>query len=75
MAHHNPSSRSEDGLVSLAQPMASDADERSEQLQAQLKTSERLTEYYNQVVAEIRASLDRIEAEDLERIEAEDNAS
>jgi hypothetical protein len=75
MAHHNPSSRSEDGLVSLAQPMASDAEERSEQLQAQLKTSERLTEYYNQVVAEIRASLDRIEAEDLDRIEAEDNAS
>ena len=64
MAHHNPSTSSEDGLVTLAQPMASDAEERSEQLQAQLKTSERLTEYYNEVVAELRASLERIEAED-----------
>ena len=60
MAHHNPSTRSEDGLVSVAQPMA-DATERSEQLEAQLKSSERLIEYYNQVVAEIRASLERIE--------------
>ena len=60
MAHQNPSARTEDGLVSVAQPMA-DAAERSEQLQAQLKSSERLIEYYNQVVAEIRASLERIE--------------
>ena len=62
MAHHNPSARTEDGLVSLAQPMSDEAEERSEQLQAQLKSSERLIEYYNQVVAEIRASLERIEA-------------
>jgi hypothetical protein len=61
MAHHNPSTRSEDGLVSVAQPMAHEAEERSEQLQVQLKSSERLIEYYNQVVAEIRASLERIE--------------
>jgi hypothetical protein len=64
MAHHNPSSMSEDGLVSAAQPMAEDTAERTEQLQVQLKTSERLTEYYNQVVAEIRASLERIEQGD-----------
>jgi hypothetical protein len=64
MAHHNPSTMSEDGLVSAAQPMAVEAAERSEQLQVQLKTSERLNEYYNQVVAEIRASLERIEEED-----------
>lgn len=64
MAHHNPSSRSEDGLVSTAQPIAGEAAERTEQLQAQLKTSERLTEYYNQVVAEIRASLEQIEESD-----------
>jgi hypothetical protein len=64
MAHHNPSSMSEDGLVAAAQPMATDAAERSEQLQVQLKTSERLNEYYNQVVAELRASLERIEEED-----------
>ena len=30
----------------------------------QLKSSERLTEYYNQVVAELRASLERIEQGD-----------
>jgi molecular chaperone GrpE (heat shock protein) len=64
MAHHNPSSMSEDGLVSATQPIATEAAERSEQLQVQLKTSERLNEYYNQVVAEIRASLERIEEED-----------
>lgn len=64
MAHHNPSSMSEDGVVSAAQPIATDAAERSEQLQVQLKTSERLNEYYNQVVAELRASLERIEEED-----------
>ena len=61
MAHHNSSTSPEDGLVSLAQPMTHEAEERSEQLQAQLKSSERLIEYYNQVVAEIRASLERIE--------------
>jgi hypothetical protein len=64
MAHQNPSTRPEDGLASLAQPMAHEAEERSEQLQAQLKSSERLIEYYNQVVAEIRASLERIEESD-----------
>jgi hypothetical protein len=64
MAHHNPSTSSEDGLASLAQPMAHEAEERSEQLQVQLKSSERLIEYYNQVVAEIRASLERIEESD-----------
>ena len=64
MTHHDPSARTEDGLVSVAQPMTSDAEERSEQLQAQLRTSERLIEYYNQVVAEIRASLEQIEEAD-----------
>ena len=38
MAHHNPSTSSEDGLASLAQPMAHEAEERSEQLQVQLKS-------------------------------------
>jgi hypothetical protein len=64
MAHYNPSSMSEDALVSAGQPMAAEAAERSEQLQVQLKSSERLTEYYNEVVAEIRASLERIEEEE-----------
>ena len=67
MAHHNPSTSPEDGLVSLAQPIAHEAEERSEQLQAQLKSSERLIEYYNEVVAEIRASLERIEANENEK--------
>jgi hypothetical protein len=33
-------------------------------LREQLKSSERLNEYYNAVVAELRASLEQIEAED-----------
>ena len=33
---------------------------RSEKLRTQLKTSDRLNEYYNQVVAELRASLEEI---------------
>ena len=63
MAHQNPASISDNGLASV-QPMTSEAAERSEQLQTQLKTSDRLTEYYNQVVAELRASLERIDEED-----------
>jgi hypothetical protein len=67
MARHNPSSMSEDGQVSEAEPITpalAESLERTEQLQAQLKSSERLNEYYNAVVAELRASLDQIEAED-----------
>jgi hypothetical protein len=64
MAHHNSASISENGLTAPIQPMTGEAAERSEQLQTQLKTSDRLTEYYNQVVAELRASLERIEEED-----------
>jgi hypothetical protein len=64
MARRNPSSMSEDGQLSLAEPMTpalAEATERSEMLRAQLKTSERLNEYYNEVVAELRASLERFE--------------
>ena len=68
MARHNPSSMSEDGQLSVAEPDTTDLVEESaalsEQLRAQLKTSDRLNEYYNQVVAELRASLERIEQED-----------
>ena len=67
MARHNPSSMSEDGQVSEAEPITpalAESLERTEQLQAQLKSSERLNEYYNAVVAELRASLVQIEAED-----------
>ena len=67
MARHNPSSMSEDGQVSEAEPITpalAESLERTEMLQAQLKSSDRLNEYYNAVVAELRASLDQIEAED-----------
>jgi hypothetical protein len=67
MAYHNPSSSSDDGQVSMAEPITpalAEATERAELLRAQLKTSERLTEYYNEVVAEIRASLEKIEQAD-----------
>ena len=36
----------------------------TEKLRAQMESSQRLNEYYNEVVAELRASLDRIEAEE-----------
>ena len=67
MARHNPSSMSEDGQVSEAEPITpalAESLERTEQLQAQLKSSERLNEYYNEVVAELRASLEEIERRD-----------
>ena len=67
MARHNPSSMSEDGQVSEAEPITpalAESLERTEMLREQLKSSERLNEYYNEVVAELRASLERIEAED-----------
>ena len=58
---------SHDGMLSVVEPVLADsaeATERSEKLEAQLKTSERLNEYYIQVVAELRASLDRYDAGD-----------
>jgi hypothetical protein len=67
MARHNPSSMSEDEQVSEAEPITpalAESLERTEMLRAQLKSSDRLNEYYNAVVAELRASLEQIEAED-----------
>ncbi|MGA7070754.1 hypothetical protein [Bradyrhizobium sp.] len=64
MARRNPSSMSEDGQVSEAGPITpalAESLERTEMLREQLKTSERLNEYYNEVVAELRASLDKFE--------------
>ena len=58
MVRQNPSSMPEDGLVTA------EGAERAEGLREQLKSSERLTEYYNQVVAELRASLEEIEQRD-----------
>jgi len=60
MARHHPSSISE-----VSEPVVvvdpAEAAARSDMLQAQLKSSERLNEYYNEVVAELRASLEEIE--------------
>jgi hypothetical protein len=67
MARRNPSSMPEDGQVSVVEPMTPaliEATERAEMLRAQLKSSERLHEYYNEVVAELRASLEEIERRD-----------
>jgi hypothetical protein len=51
MARHNPSPISTDSTESTTQP---------DRFQEQLRSSERLNEYYNQVVAELRASLEEI---------------
>jgi hypothetical protein len=67
MALLYPSSMSDDGQVSEAEPITpalAESLERTEMLREQLKSSERLNEYYNAVVAELRASLERIDAED-----------
>ena len=67
MALLYPSSMSDDGQVSEAEPITpalAESLERTEMLREQLKSSERLNEYYNQVVAELRASLEQIEADD-----------
>jgi hypothetical protein len=64
MARRNPASMSEDGQVLEAEPETAafvEATERAEMLRAQLMSSERLNEYYNAVVAELRASLDEID--------------
>ena len=66
MVRHDPTSMPEDELRSLYEPVAADPAEdatNADRFRAQLQSSERLTEYYNQVVAEIRASLERAEEE------------
>ena len=66
MVRHDPTSISEDELRSLHEPAATDPAEPAtdtDRFREHMRSSERLTEYYNQVVAEIRASLDRAEEE------------
>lgn len=68
MVRHDPQSMSEAELSLLHEPIATDpADSAaiSDKFREQLQSSERLNEYYNQVVAEIRASLERAEAEEV----------
>jgi hypothetical protein len=57
---------SEDGLLSVAEPIGAEPAESTthDRFQEHLRSSERLNEYYNQVVAELRASLERIEEAD-----------
>jgi hypothetical protein len=72
MVRHDLETMSEDDLLSH-EPDAPDAAEpatNTDKFRAQLQSSERLNEYYIQVVAEIRASLERAEAS-LERAENE----
>jgi hypothetical protein len=58
----DPLSMSEDELESeLITSEIAESEARSERLRQHLKTSERLNEYYIQIVAELRASLDEIE--------------
>ena len=51
MARHKPSSIDTDFTESVTYP---------DKFEEQLRSSERLNEYYNQVVAELRASLEEI---------------
>jgi hypothetical protein len=65
MVRHDLESMSEDELLSLHEPDAPGATEsatQTDKFREQLQSSQRLNEYYNQVVAEIRASLERAEA-------------
>jgi molecular chaperone GrpE (heat shock protein) len=66
MVRHDHKSMSEGELQSRQEPGAPDPAEsaaHADKLRAQLESSQRLNEYYNQVVAEIRASLERAESE------------
>jgi hypothetical protein len=66
MIQHDLNSLPGDELMSLEEQLAFDAPDSAEltdRFREQMASSQRLNEYYNQVVAELRASLERIEAE------------
>jgi hypothetical protein len=66
MVRHDLKSISEDELASIQELDIADSAESApgtDKFRAQLQSSQRLNEYYNQVVAEIRASLERVENE------------
>ena len=66
---HYVSSQPDDGHVSVADLVPSDStQEHADMLAAQLNRSQRLNEYYNQVVAELRASLIEIGEEDIVKV-------
>jgi hypothetical protein len=65
MVRHDLNSMPEDELLSFDEPDAAGSAEsvtQTDKFREQLQSSQRLNEYYNQVVAEIRASLERAEA-------------
>ena len=65
MVRHDPSSRPEAGLLSVADPVPADLSQApAEMMEAQMDRARRLNEYYNQVVAELRASLVEIGVEE-----------
>jgi hypothetical protein len=65
MVRHDPFSRPEDGLLSVDDPVATDpAEVPAEMLEMQMDRARRLNEYYNEVVAELRASLAEIGEDD-----------
>lgn len=68
MVRHDLKTMSEDELGSLCEPGAADLAEpatSADRFREQMQSSQRLIEYYNQVVAEIRATLDRAEEEEV----------
>jgi hypothetical protein len=67
MVGHDLKSSLEDDLLSLEEPVALDPVDFApleDRFRAQMASSQRLNEYYKQVVAELRASLEKIEAEE-----------
>ena len=66
MVRHDPKSMSEDELRSLYAEGATDPAESAadpDKFRKQMQSSERLTEYYNQVVAELLVVLNESEKE------------
>ena len=66
MVRHDPKSMAVEELWSLHElvaPDLSDSATHADKLEAQRERFQRLNEYYNQVVVELRASLDRTEDE------------
>jgi hypothetical protein len=63
MVRHDLKSMSEDELHELDTVDAAESATSTDKFRAQFESSQRLNEYYNQVVAEIRASLEQVEDE------------
>jgi len=66
MIGHDLNSTSGDELLSLEE-LAIDPEDSAplaDEFRAQMASSQRLNEYYKEVVAELRASLEKIEAEE-----------